>query len=235
MKAAEVLKELESLGSESYKKIMQAHGTNCKQFGVKIGDLKKIQKKIRKDHALALELYDSGYNEAMYLAGLIVDDSKMTKKDLQRWAEKAESPLIREFTVAWVAAESPHGREMALEWIDSKNESIAGSGWSTLGSLVAITEDADLNIPELKKLLKRVETTIHKQPNRVRYLMNSFVISVGGYVRELSDLAVETARKIGKVEVDMGDTSCKVPDAEGYIKKMKDRGSLGKKRKTAKC
>jgi 3-methyladenine DNA glycosylase AlkD len=214
---------------------MMKHGAKEPIFGVKIEEMKKIQKRIKKDYQLALDLYDTGISDAMYLAGLIADDAKMTRKDLARWVEKAHFPLISECTVAWVAAESQHGRELALEWIDSKKENVAAAGWSTLSSLVGIKEDAELDLAEVKQLLQRVQKTIHQQPNRVRSCMNGFVIAVGGYVKSVTDLAVQTAEKIGQVSVDMGGTACKVPFAPEYIKKMQQRGSLGKKRKTAKC
>jgi 3-methyladenine DNA glycosylase AlkD len=235
MTASDIVKELKSLGHESYKKVMLNHGAKEPFFGVKIEDLKKIQKRIKKDYQLALDLYDTGISDAMYLAGLIADDAKMTKKDLQHWAEKAYFPLMSECTVAWVAAESKHGREMALEWIDSKKENIASSGWATFSSLVGITDDGDLNLAELKQLLQRVQKTIHQQPNRVRYTMNGFVIAVGSYVKALTEAAMQTADKIGTVSVDMGGTACKVPAVADYIKKVQKRGAIGKKRKTAKC
>jgi hypothetical protein len=65
----------------------------------------------------------------MYLAGLIADDAKMTRKDLQKWIEVASSDWVAEFTVPWVASSSPHGREVALKWIESKDETIASAGW----------------------------------------------------------------------------------------------------------
>jgi hypothetical protein len=143
--------------------------------------------------------------------------------------------MLSEYTVPWVASSSKHGHDLALEWIESDNELIASAGWATLSSLVSIKDDADLDLPELKKLLARVEKTIHKQPNRVRGSMNAFVIAVGGYVKSLTDLAIKTAEKIGEVEVDMGDTSCQVPFAPDYIRKIQKRGTIGKKRKSAKC
>src|SRR6201997_5122095 len=103
MTADEIVKQLRPLGKDSYKKVLLNHGIQEPLFGVKIEDLKKIQKKIKKDYQLALDLYDTGIYDAMYLAGLIADDLKMTKKDLQHWAEKASAPLARS-TVAWVAA-----------------------------------------------------------------------------------------------------------------------------------
>jgi 3-methyladenine DNA glycosylase AlkD len=235
MIASEIVDELKSLGHESYKKVMLNHGAKEPFYGVKVEDLKKIQKRVKKDYQLALDLYDTGISDAMYLAGLIADDAKMTKKDLQRWAEKAYFPLISEYTVAWVAAESNYGREVALAWIDSKKENIASSGWATLSSLVGITDDADLDLAELKQLLQRVQQTLHQQPNRVRYTMNGFVIAVGCYVKALTETAMRTAAKIGAVSVDVGGTACKVPSAAEYIKKVQQRGTIGKKRKTAKC
>ena len=235
MTAEDILNELKPLGQEGYKKILLNHGIREPILGVKIEHMKKIQKRIKKNYQLALDLYDTGIYDAMYLAGLIADDRKMTKKDLQHWIDQATCPALCGFTVAWVAAESLHGREVALKWIDSKKESIAAAGWATLSSLVAIKDDADLDLAELKQLLERIQKTIHEQPNRVRYTMNGFVIAVGSYVKPLTSLALQTAAKIGTVNVNVGDTACKVPDAAEYIKKVQKRGAIGKKRKTAKC
>ena len=70
------------------------HGIQEPLFGVKIGDMKKIQKRIKKDYQLVLDLYDTGIYDAMYLAGLIADDVKMTKKDLQHWVKKANGGAL---------------------------------------------------------------------------------------------------------------------------------------------
>jgi 3-methyladenine DNA glycosylase AlkD len=235
MTAQEIVDQLRTLGKDSYKKVLLNHGIQEPVFGVKIEDLKKLQKRIKKDYQLALDLYDTGIFDAMYLAGLIADDPRMTRKDLQRWVARAYCPMLSEYTVPWVAAESQHGRELALEWIESKKENVAAAGWATLSSLVAITDDAGLDLKEIKQLLQRVQKTIHGQPNRVRYAMNVFVIAVGSYVQPLTEVATQTATKIGPVTVDMGGTACKVPSAAEYIQKVQKRGAIGKKRKTAKC
>ena len=236
MNAREILAELEPLGSESYKRMMMKnHGVKEPCFGVKIGDMKKIVKRIKKDHQLALDLYDSGNYDAMYLAGLISDDTRMTRQDLQRWVENAYAGSLSGATVAWVAAGSPHGHEMALKWIDSDKPLIAAAGWSTLSGLVALKDDADLDLAELKKLLQRVKKNIHKVPDAVRYAMNNFMICTGGYVVPLTDLAIRTAEEIGTVTADLGNNNCEVPDAAAYIRKMQAHGNLGKKRKTVKC
>jgi len=235
MTTREILEQLKSLGKESIKSVLMKHGAQEPFYGVKVEDLKVIQKKIKKNHNLSLELYDTGISDAMYLAGLIADESKMTKEQLQKWANKAYWSMLSEYTVPWVASESQHGWELALEWINSKEEKITSSGWATLGCLVALKPDIELNINEIKDLLSRVQKEIHSAPNRVKYTMNGFVISVGSYVAELTEEAIKLGFSIGSVTVDMNGTSCKVPFCPDYIKKVKQKGTIGKKRKTVRC
>jgi hypothetical protein len=235
MTADEIIEQLRPLGRDSYKNVMFKHGVPEPLLGVKIEDLKVFQKKIKKNYQLALDLYDSGIYDARYLAGLVADDRAMSRADLQHWADTSSCLATSEYTVAWVASESLHGRELALAWIDSGEEKIATAGWATLGGLVAITDDSKLDLEELKRLLQRVQETIHQQPNRVRYVMNGFVIAVGCYVAPLSALAEQVGKALGAVTVDMGGTACKVPSAPEYIAKVRQRGTLGKKRKTVKC
>lgn len=85
----EVLTELESYGNENTKRVLLKHGAREPFFGVKVGDLKKVVKKIKVDHPLALKLYDTGNTDAMYLAGLICDPGQMTKADLNHWMKNA--------------------------------------------------------------------------------------------------------------------------------------------------
>jgi hypothetical protein len=235
MSAAEILKELELLGNDSYKKTMMTHGAREPIFGVKISDMKKIVSRVGTDYQLALDLFKSGIYDAMYLAGLIADATKMTKKDLQRWLDQAYCSGINEYTVPWVAGESAHGWELGLKWIESKNEQHAAAGWSTLSAVASRREDSDLDIPAYKNLLDRIANTIHTQPNRVRYTMNGFIIAVGSYITPLHKHAVAAGELIGRVSVDMNGTSCKVPFAPDYIKKVETRGSVGKKRRDARC
>ena len=231
----EVMNELKSYGNDSTKKIFINHGAREPFYGVKVQDLKKLVKKIRKDYELSIELYDTGNSDAMYLAGLIADEKAMTRQDLQKWVEGAYWYMISDYTVPWIAAESNFGMELAMEWIESDQEFIASAGWATLSSLVSIKSDDELDIEILSSLLDRVEKEIHSAQNRVRYSMNGFVISTGSYVKTLTDKAIGIGKNIGKVNVDMGGTACKVPLATQYIQKVIDRGSLGKKRKMARC
>ena len=235
MTAAEILAALPKLGSQSYKNVLVKHGAVEPFYGVKIEDLKKFQKKVKRNHEVALALYDSGVSDAMYLAALVSEPKRMTKAQLEKWAKGATWPMLSEYTVAWTAAESRFAVELGLKWIDSKKESIAASGWNTLGGYVALAPDDEIDLPVFEKLLDRVKAEIAGAPNRVKYCMNSFVIAVGSYVLPLNAHAKAIAKALGKVDVDMGDTSCKIPLATDSIAKVEAMGRTGRKRKTVMC
>ncbi len=235
MTVKEILAQLEEYGDERTKNTLIRHGAKEPFFGVKVADLKKILKQTKKNHELSLELYTTGNSDAMYLAGLMADEKQITKEQLNDWVEKAYWSYLSEYAVPWVAAETKFGFELGLEWIKSKNEGVASAGWSTLAYYSAVNQDEDLDIAMYKKLLDIVENDIHKSKNRVKYTMNGFVISVGTYINELTRKASEIAEKIGKIEVNMNGTACKVPFAKDYIQKVIDKHRVGKKRKTARC
>ncbi len=231
----EVMAELESMGSESTKKVLMNHGAKEPFFGVKVSDLKKIVKKVKKDHELSLALYNTDNSDAMYLAGLIADETKITKKDLQNWVDKAYWYSLSEYVVPWIAADSGHGFDLGLKWIESESENIASAGWASLSNTIALEGGKTTHKEQYSNLLDRVKDQIHKDKNRVNYTMNAFVIAVGSYHPELNEKAYEIAKEIGKVTVNMGDTACKVPLASEYIEKVVGMGRLGKTKKMARC
>lgn len=230
-----VMAELEALGTAPIKHVLMKHGAKEPFFGVRVGDMKPIAKKIRGEQWLALELYATGNGDAQYLAGMVADGAKMTRSDLKSWAEKASWQMISGTTVPWVASEHPDGYALAREWIDSKKEHVAVSGWNTLGALVTVLPDEQLPMKELDELLDRVAAKLHAAPNLVRQAMNYYVIACGTYVDALGKKAIATARRVGKVRVDVGDTACQIPDAESYIFKSRRGAPIAPKRKTVRC
>jgi 3-methyladenine DNA glycosylase AlkD len=235
MNATEALAELEKLGNESTRKTLLRHGAREPLFGVKIGDMQKLRKQIKVDHQLALDLFDSGNYDAMYFAHLIADDARMTKTHLRKWVKNAYGASLAGTVVPAVAAGSPHGEALALEWIDAANDTTAAAGWNTLSHILSVTPDEELDLPKLKKLIKRAEKEIHKAGNEAKYAMNGFVIAAGCFVTALFDAALEAAEKIGPVEIDHGDNACKTPFAPEYLRKVEKMGRIGKKKKSAKC
>jgi len=239
MNKIEVMKELESYGDERTKNTLMKHGAREPFFGVKVADLKKILKKTKKNHELSLELYATGNSDAMYLAGLMADETKITETQLETWVDQAYWYYLSEYAVPWVASETSFGFELGLKWIESDMELVADAGWACLSGYAAIHPDEDLDIEKYRKLLHDVGEQIHSAQNRVRFSMNSFVIAVGSYIEALTDEALEVGERIGKVDVTLdvtlGSTACKVPLATEYVNKVITRGSIGKKRKTPRC
>jgi 3-methyladenine DNA glycosylase AlkD len=235
--AASILSELKKKGTAQNRKIYARHGMAADRlYGVSMADLKVIAKSIKGQQNLACDLYESEIMEAMYLAGMVADGAQLSAEKLHNWAKQAAGmQMISEYTIPWLAADHPRARELALEWIASKEPHIAASGWCTYAGLLSVRPDDELDLREVDALMERVLTEIGSAPNRVKYTMNLFVICAGGYVKPLLKRARQVAKQLGQVKVDTGDTECKVPNASAYIEKMEKAGRIGKKRKTLRC
>lgn len=235
MTADSIIAELKKKGDPQIKAILMRHGAKEPIFGVRISDMQPIRKKIKKDHSLSLQLFKSKIYDAMYLAGLIADEKKMSKDEIEQWAISSHCHGISEYTVAWVAGESRFGWELGIKWIESDKELVVCTGWSTLAGWVALQPDEGLDLKKIRSLVKRIEKDIHHSSNHVRYVMNSFIISVGTYVKELTEECIQAANRIGKVTAEFEGICCTVPEAAAYINKAKAKGVLGKKRKMLRC
>lgn len=235
MTLTEVMHELEALSDPQTKKTLMRHGAKEPFFGVKVGELKKILKKTKKNHELSLQLYATGNSDAMYLAGLMADEKKITKDQLEEWVRSAYWAYLCEYAVPWVASETPYGIELGLKWIESTEETIASAGWQTLSSCATVMKDEDLNHQLFSDLLDRIAEDIHSAQNRVRYTMNNFIISTACSIPALTSKAKDVVLKVGVVTVDMDGTACKVPLAAEYIEKNTAMGRIGYKKKTARC
>jgi 3-methyladenine DNA glycosylase AlkD len=234
---ATIMSELKKKGKEQTRKIYARHGMNPDRvYGVSVADLKLIATTIKGQQDLACELYETGNMDAMYLAGMVADGSRLSKTQLNKWAKSASDlQMISEYTVPWLAVENAMARELAFEWMNSKDPQIAASGWCTYAGLLSIRPDDSLDLNEIRDLLSRVKKEINSAPNRVKMTMNSFVIAVGTYVKPLLKEAKAVAEHLGAVQVDVGDTACKVPLATAYIERNEKAGRIGRKRKTMRC
>lgn len=231
----EVMAALAAKGSETTKRTLARHGAVEPFFGVKVGDLKPLQKQLKGQQDLALALYATENGDAQYLAGLVADGAQLTRKELDRWASTASWWMISAYSVAWVACEHPDAIAIATKWTTSKQEHIAVSGWSTLAAVASVWSDEKLPVKDFRELLTRCQRSIAAEQNRVKWAMNGFVIAVGTYVAPLAEDALQAARSIGVVDVDVGDTACKVPVAVDAITKARRGQPVAPKRKTARC
>ncbi len=238
MEYEDIVEEVKKFGTAQSIKIYKNHGAKDPIFGVSVANLKKVGKKILKQdnsHEIALKLFESGNYDLMYLAGLIVDSSLMTKSDFEKWIEIANCYMIADYAIGLPLAECDFASELAITWINSSEELKISAGYTSYCRLLDSTSDELLNKDEILSLLNNIEKNIHDAPNRARYAMNSFVIAVGTFYLPLQKEAIEVANKIGKVTVYLGNTSCKVPLATEYINKAIKNDKCGIKRKRKRC
>jgi 3-methyladenine DNA glycosylase AlkD len=224
----EVMTQLEASGSEQTRKTYRRHGINGEMFGVSYATFGALKKKIKVDHELALKLWATNIHDAQVLATMIADPKLMSAALLDEWVKSLSSYAITD-AFAKGAVQAPSAQKKSEKWMNSKNEWTACAGWSILAQSTANAELAD---SYFEPYLETIEREIHARPNRVRYVMNSALISIGARSETLQKKALAVAEKIGKVEVDHGDTSCKTPDATDYILKT---FAHREKKKTAKA
>jgi hypothetical protein len=144
----------------------------------------------------------------------------MTAAKLNRW-RRASNQRFLSMSFTSLAARSKAGLPCALQWIDGRDEYEQAAGWGTLAGLASSRVVAD---DTFAPLLPRLEVVMHELPNMARYYANNCLIAIGGRP-ELTAAAMAVARKVGRVEVDHGDTECKTPVATEYIVKMSQRSA----------
>ncbi|EEM16689.1 MULTISPECIES: DNA alkylation repair protein [Bacillus] len=223
----EVMHQLEECGTEQNRKTYRNHGAKEPLFGVSFANLKQLKKKIKKDHELAMSLWETKNMDAMTLATMIVDPKKFTSGQLDEWVQEVDYYCLMDVLMSAVSS-SPIAIEKLKKWTASQDEWIGRAGWSLLAH-VAI-KDKSLEDEFFLPFLKEIKAHIHTEKNRKKEAMNSALIAIGIRNDELEQKAITIAREIGKVDVEHGATSCKTPDAEAYIKKARDR-ERNKKRK----
>ncbi|CAK9032681.1 Probable metallo-hydrolase Rv2300c, partial [Durusdinium trenchii] len=210
LRLEDVLKELKGYGTEQNRKVYRRHGVGGDVYGVSYAHLGKLQKAIGLDQELALALCDSGVHDARVLATMVADPQAMKSGDLERWCKSLDNYVVTDAFVK-LAGKSRFAQAKMKKWIRSRNEWIASAGWGVAGSLAL--QDEGLSGEEMDGLLETIEGDIHQQKNRVRHAMNMTLISIGLHSEAFKRKAKAAAKRIGKVEVDHGETNCKTPDA----------------------
>jgi len=217
MSLAQALMELEKAGSAQTRKTYARHGAEEPMFGTSFATLKALMKKIDVDHELALALWDTKNFDARNLAVKIVDPARISSADLDKWARETSTSRMCGGYVGMLAGETPHATKKLESWPSSKDSKLRAAGRALFGFLA----QRDETIPDafFEKRLAEIERTIHSAPNADREGMNMGVILIGCRNASLRKAATAAAKRIGKVEVDHGDTDCKTPDAAEYIEK----------------
>jgi len=216
-----VIKQLKAAGSASTRKTYARHGVKGASFGVSYTVLKQLDKQVADDFELAEKLWASGNHDARVFACWIVDIEKVTSKLLDAWAVDVDNHTLGGELVG-LAAFSKFGAKKSSAWRKAKTEIRSAMGWGIVANLAMqpdrLPAEGGLSDDELRACLSDIESKIQDAPNRTRSNMNSALIAIGCRTATTKE-ALIVARRMGAIEVDHGDTSCKTPIAFDTIKK----------------
>ncbi len=235
MTLPEVMIELEALGNERTKKQYISRGAREPLFGVPTGAMKPLFRNIKRDQALAEQLYATGNYDAMYFAGMIADPNAMTEADFDRWIQAAYFPMLANYVVAVTLSEADCAQSVADRWIESEEELYQAAGWSCYEWLLGYLPDSAFEKEKILSLLRRAQSTIHSAPLEARRAMNNFVTAVGVSYLPLHEEAVKTAEVIGDVRLPGEKASAPITPAKDAIQTAKDKGRIGFKRRAVRC
>ena len=221
MKTTEVLATLKKLGRPQTAAIYRRHGSGEQVFGVLTSEIAKLQKRIKVNHALAMELWRTGNAEARILALRVADPGKLTRSDADGLVQDGPVRFVGCY-LSGLLARSPIAEQTMHAWMKSPDEFRREMGYGILGARLKDEPDS-LSDADAERVLATIEKEIHRSPNWPRYAMNSALISTGVFKPALRKKAIGAAKRIGKVEVDHGETNCKTPAAVPSIEKASNR------------
>ncbi len=217
MKFNEVRSELKRSGTAQNRKIYGRHGVREPMYGVSFANLRKLAKEIKTDHRLAERLWATGNHDSRMLATMIADPDAVRSRRLDEWVRDLDNYVVTDAFSAFVAR-TPFVKSKADRWAKSRQEFVGQAGYNLVSALAS--NDEELPASYFLDYLERIEERIHSSENRTRHAMNQAVICIGVRTPGLKRRAVAAAKRIGTVEVDHGETSCKTPEAVGYIEKV---------------
>jgi 3-methyladenine DNA glycosylase AlkD len=221
MNVEQVLATFKTLGRPQTAAIYKRHGAGDNVFGVLTSEITKTRKKIKAGHAFAMELWKTGNAEARILALQIADPAKMSRADADALAKDGPVRFLG-YYLSGLVARSPIADATMRAWMKSKEECFREVGYHVLA--MRLKDDPDsITDADARKMLATIEKEIHRSPNWARYAMNGALIAIGVYKPGLRKEALAAAKRIGKVEVDHGETNCKTPAAAPYIERASKR------------
>lgn len=216
MTVREVLKQLESQSDEKVFARNKRNGAGEKQFGVKLGDIRKLAKKIKTDHKLGLELWETGNLEARLLAILIIKPKDLTATELKEMVKTLGVPQAADWFNAYILKDHPEKDSLREKWINSKNIWAARSGWSLTAGEVT-RDSGELNV---EKLLSRIETEMPNVAPEVQWTMNTALAQIGINFPKHRDRAIKIGEQLGIYKDFPVSKGCTSPFAPIWINEM---------------
>lgn len=193
MSVQDLLAQFAALADQARHKHNAKAGAPANQFGVKLGDLRAIAKKLKTDHALALELWETGNVEAQLVATLIADGKALSASEVERWTRSTTCAQVADWLNAYVVAPHPEREALRVKWMKAKDRWAARAGWNLTAIRVA-KEPAGL---DLEALLDRIEAELPQAPSEVQWTMNNTLAAIGIHCPALRARAVAIGERIG--------------------------------------
>ncbi|MCC6321172.1 MAG: DNA alkylation repair protein [Phycisphaerales bacterium] len=216
----EVLTQLESLGNETRRKHNIKMGAPDNQFGVPMGDIRTVAKKLKADAAFAHQLWDTGNVEAQLVAALVIKPKDLSAADLERMTRTTTCAQVADWMNAYIVAQHPEKESLREKWMKSKEPWTARAAWHMTAALVNKGNDADLDPPAL---LDRIEKEMPTARPDVQWTMNNTLMAIGIKHTALRKRAIAIGEKIGLYKDWPQSKGCIIPYAPTAIEALAKR------------
>ena len=216
MTVKEILAQLKSLGDDARRAHNTKSGAPDNQFGVKLGDLRAIAKKIKTDHELSLKLWDTGNVEAQLLATLIIKPKALSADALDRMTRSTTCAQVADWLNAYVVAQHPEKDALRERWMKDKDRWAARAGWNLTASRVNKGADG----LDLGALLDRIEKEMPKAKPEVQWTMNNTLAAIGIHHPEHRARALAIGENLGVYRDYPTSPGCTSPFAPIWIGEM---------------
>jgi 3-methyladenine DNA glycosylase AlkD len=217
MTVQEILAQLKSLGNEK----MIAHNikygaTPDNQYGVKMGDIRKVAKKIKADNKLALELWESNIVEAQLVAILIIKPKELSLEVLDTLVKNIIFFQVADWFNAYILKEHPDKEQLLENWMTSDNKWALRSAWSLMAGKIAKGADS----LDLEQLLTQIEEEMPKAAPEVQWTMNTALAYIGIYHPKHRKRAIDIGNKLEIYRDYPVSKGCTSPFAPIWINEM---------------
>jgi len=216
MNLKEALAQLKSMGNDSVRARNVKNGLRDEQFGVQLGDIRKLAKKIKTGHDLGLELWATKNLDARLLAILLITPKKLSAKELDAMVKSATLPQLADWLNAYVVKEHPDKESLRETWMKAKDPMAARAGWNLTAERVARSREGI----DVDALLDRIESEMAKAPAAAQWTMNSCLAQIGIHVPAKRKRALAIGEKLGIYRDYPVSKGCTSPFAPIWINEM---------------
>lgn len=215
----ETLKQLKALGNEKVRAHNIKYGAGENQFGVKLGDIRALAKKIKSNHELAMSLWETGNVDAQLLATLLIKPNHLSAKEMDRMVRSATFVHAADWLIAYVVKQHPDKETLRQEWMVTDDRWAARAGWSlTAERVVKSPKGLDLTA-----LLDRIESEMGSADSVVQWTMNSSLAEIGIHFPKLRKRALAIGETLGIYRDYPVSKGCTSPFAPIWINAMVSR------------